>query len=176
MFRSAAMADPNFAHKFITTRWVYLQGDENKLTTMAARTYDRLRRNMTAIRILRPFLQRALFGTEAPALPADLPQLSLNAVTEWVARKTPGSLDPHVFEQKVVRPLYPLLHLGMALEMVLHRVEQVTGQPLKAEVLMTSPDLTLDMVALAEQFEPVVLGIEQFQVVEETQVRVRLLG
>lgn len=176
MFRSAAAADPTFAHKRIVTRWVYLQDGENKLTAIAARTYDRLRTNLHAVRVMRPFIQRALFGKDAPPLPADLTHLSLNAVTDWVTRRSPGSPDAHVFEQKVVRRLYPVLHLGVALEIVLHRIEQATGQTPKAELLMTGPNFTRDMIALAEQLEPVVLGIKQFKVVEKTQIRVRLLG
>ncbi|MEO3475903.1 hypothetical protein AAFN86_28900 [Roseomonas sp. CAU 1739] len=176
MFRTATEADPTFAHKRILVRLVYVQNDTNKMISMADRTYERLNRNLVALRILRPFAQQALFGENAPPLPVDLAQLSLNAATAWVTTRAPGSPDPHSFEHKVVRPLYPVLHLGMALDMILHNVEQARGNPPKPEVLMTDPELMRDMIDLARHLEPKMLAIRQFKVVEESQVRIRLLG
>ena len=41
---------------------------------------------------------------------------------------------------------------------------------------MTREDLTRDMIALAEQLEPVALRIEPFQRMNESQVRIRRSG
>lgn len=174
LMRAAVTADPSWAHLPQWLKPVYLLQGPQEVANILAKAMNRLRGALRAARIARPFVSKALGQT--PILPKEIARLSLEQAVPWVLGVEGASgRNPHKFEQDVLRRTYPVLHLALALERVLHERQMVTGRRPALEALMMGDEPRDLILQAAEALEPVLLSVSSFRVNPDRQIRIRLV-
>lgn len=170
--RSRASQDPDWEWQPQMVKPAYLLLDADSVAAEGNLVLGRVNKALGAARIARPFIN-PLISDAPPALPAGITRLSLNAaVTFALDRDGNTTKDPHNAEQRDVRAFFPVLHLAIALEQILHNLADVRSRPVSIEEAMDSAEALVAVVRLAAFLAPLVRQVEQFKIAEEAQITI----
>jgi hypothetical protein len=136
------------------------------------RTFKRRYRDrMVAARMALGFIEEGLTGKPV-RLPPSMRRHSLNQLSALVKSDLPLD-DPEMIERRIWRASRPVVHIAVALQ-VWARMQGLDAKDIPYP--LDDGDLHSAIIALAEAYEPVVLGDRRFGVREENIVRLRQSG
>jgi hypothetical protein len=151
----------------------YLLLDAQSVKARGDEVFGRIKKALRAARMARPFLAPLIEGRGADRADGT-GRLALNAVVERVLElEGDAHADAHNVEQRVFRAFFPVLHLAVALEQVLDRVQARLGRTPSFEDLMGDAAAFVEAVRLSDAAADLLRKVGQFKIPTDDQVVLR---
>jgi hypothetical protein len=138
------------------------------------RQFDRrIRDRLQASKMANLFLCEAPQNT-VPPLPGGIARLSLNEVSHVLADDVPGFVPSNV-ESRIWRPSLPVIHIAVALDLMLRRLDATDGNLLHPYRLIGRAEVVQDIVNDAQFIAELFYKSRSLKIAENTLIELHLV-